>query len=90
MDSLYKVIKAKGSYRVVDGSSRFGVSLDDWRDEFWNIKGCTEDDKAAFKKAWLRARERLVAINKVTIGSNWVWLKPTTDYPTGDKGDKDV
>jgi hypothetical protein len=90
MDSLYKVIKAKGSYRVVDGSSRFGVSLDDWKDEFWNIKGCTEDDKAAFKKAWLRARERLVAINKVTIGSNWVWLKPTTDYPTGDKGDKDV
>lgn len=75
LDSLYKAIKAKGSYRVVDGISRFGVSLDDWRDEFWNIKGCTEEDKAAFKKAWLRARERLVAVNKVTIGSNWVWLK---------------
>jgi hypothetical protein len=75
LDSLYKAIKAKGSYRVVDGTSRFGVSLDDWRDEFWNIKGCTEEDKAAFKKAWLRARERLVAVNKVTIGSNWVWLK---------------
>jgi hypothetical protein len=75
LDSLYKAIKAKGSYRVVDGTSRFGVSLDDWRDEFWNIKGCAEEDKAAFKKAWLRARERLVAVNKVTIGSNWVWLK---------------
>jgi hypothetical protein len=75
LDSLYKAIKAKGSYRVVDGTSRFGVSLDDWKDEFWNIKGCTEDDKAAFKKAWTRARERLVAVNKVTIGSNWVWLK---------------
>jgi len=75
LDSLYKAIKAKGSYRVVDGTNRFGVSLDDWKDEFWNIKGCTEDDKAAFKKAWLRARERLVAVNKVTIGSNWVWLK---------------
>jgi len=75
LDSLYKAIKAKGSYRVVDGSSRFGVSLDDWKDEFWSMKGCTDDDKAAFKKAWTRARERLVAVNKVTIGSNWVWLK---------------
>jgi len=75
LDSLYKAIKAKGSYRVVDGTSRFGVSLDDWKDEFWNIKGCTEDDKAAFKKAWTRARERLVAVNKVVIGSGWVWLK---------------
>jgi len=79
MDSLYKAIKAKGSYRVVDGTSRFGVSLDDWKDEFWSMKGCTEDDKAAFKKAWLRARERLVAVNKVVIGSGWVWLKPTSD-----------
>ena len=79
MDSLYKAIKAKGSYRVVDGTSRFGVSLDDWKDEFWSMKGCTEDDKAAFKKAWLRARERLVAVNKVVIGSGWVWLKPTSE-----------
>jgi len=79
LDSLYKAIKAKGSYRVVDGTSRFGVSLDDWKDEFWSMKGCTEDDKAAFKKAWLRARERLVAVNKVVIGSGWVWLKPTSD-----------
>ena len=79
MDSLYKTIKAKGSYRVVDGTSRFGVSLDDWKDEFWSMKGCTEDDKAAFKKAWLRARERLVAVNKVVIGSGWVWLKPTSE-----------
>ena len=75
MDSLYKVIKAKGSYREVDGTSRYGVSLDDWRDEFWSMKGCSEEDKAAFKKAWLRARERLVSANKVVIGSNWVWLK---------------
>jgi hypothetical protein len=79
LDSLYKAIKAKGSYRVVDGTSRFGVSLDDWKDEFWSMKGCTDDDKAAFKKAWLRARERLVAVNKVVIGSGWVWLKPTSD-----------
>jgi len=79
MDSLYKAIKAKGSYRVVDGTSRYGVSLDDWKDEFWSMKGCTEDDKAAFKKAWLRARERLVAVNKVVIGSGWVWLKPTSE-----------
>jgi len=79
LDSLYKAIKAKGSYRVVDGTSRFGVSLDDWKDEFWSMKGCTEDDKAAFKKAWLRARERLVAVNKVVIGSGWVWLKPTSE-----------
>jgi hypothetical protein len=75
MDSLYKVIKAKGSYREVDGTSRYGVSLDDWKDEFWSMKGCSEEDKAAFKKAWLRARERLVSANKVVIGSNWVWLK---------------
>jgi hypothetical protein len=79
LDSLYKAIKAKGSYRVVDGTSRYGVSLDDWRDEFWSMKGCTEEDKAAFKKAWTRARERLVAVNKVVIGSNWVWLKPTSE-----------
>jgi hypothetical protein len=79
LDSVYKAIKAKGSYRVVDGTSRFGVSLDDWRDEFWSMKGCTEEDKAAFKKAWTRARERLVAVNKVVIGSNWVWLKPTSE-----------
>ena len=79
MDSLMKVIKAKGSYRVVDGTSRFGVALDDWRAEFWGMKGCTEDDKAAFKKAWLRARERLVAINKIVIGSGWVWLKSSSE-----------
>jgi hypothetical protein len=79
LDSLYKAIKAKGSYRVVDGTSRFGVSLDDWKDEFWSMKGCNEDDRAAFKKAWTRARERLVAVNKVVIGSNWAWLKPTSE-----------
>jgi hypothetical protein len=79
MDSLMKVIKAKGSYRVVDGTSRYGVALDDWRAEFWGMKGCTEDDKAAFKKAWLRARERLVAVNKVVIGSGWVWLKSSSE-----------
>jgi hypothetical protein len=75
MDSLMKVIKAKASYREVDGTTRYGVSLDDWRAEFWSMKGCTEDDKAAFKKAWLRARERLVAVNKIVIGDNFVWLK---------------
>jgi hypothetical protein len=71
MDSLMKVIKAKGSYREVDGTSRYGVSLDDWRAEFWSMKGCTDEDKASFKKAWLRARERLVSVNKVVIR---VWL----------------
>ena len=75
MDSLMKVIKSKASYHEVDGISRYGVSLDDWRAEFWSMKGCTEDDKAAFKKAWLRARERLVALNKIVIGDNFVWLK---------------
>jgi hypothetical protein len=79
MDSLMKAIKAKGSYRVVDGTSRYGVALDDWRAEFWSMKGCTEEDKAAFKKAWLRARERLVAVNKITIGDNWVWLKASSE-----------
>jgi hypothetical protein len=79
MDSLMKVIKAKGSYREVDGTSRYGVALDDWRAEFWGMKGCTEDDKAAFKKAWLRARERLVSINKIVIGSGWVWLKSSSE-----------
>jgi hypothetical protein len=79
MDSLMKVIKAKGSYRVVDGTSRYGVALDDWRAEFWGMKGCTEDDRAAFKKAWLRARERLVAVNKIVIGSGWVWLKSSSE-----------
>jgi len=79
MDSLMKVIKSKGTYSEVDGTSRYGVSLDDWRAEFWSMKGCTEDDKTAFKKAWLRARERLVSVNKIVIGSNWVWLKSSLD-----------
>jgi len=74
-----KVIKSKGTYSEVDGTSRYGVSLDDWRAEFWSMKGCTEDDKTAFKKAWLRARERLVSVNKIVIGSNWVWLKSSLD-----------
>ena len=79
MDSLMKVIKSKGSYREVDGTSRYGVSLDDWKAEFWSLKGCTEEDKPTFKKAWLRARERLVAVNKVVIGSGWVWLKANSE-----------
>jgi len=79
MDSLMKVIKAKGSYREVDGTSRYGVSLDDWKAEFWSMKGCTEEDKPTFKKAWLRARERLVSVNKVVIGSGWVWLKASSE-----------
>jgi hypothetical protein len=79
IDSLMKVIKAKASYREVDGTSRYGVSLDDWRAEFWSMKGCTEDDKVSFRKAWVRARERLVAVNKITIGDNWVWLKITSE-----------
>jgi hypothetical protein len=79
MDSLMKVIKAKASYREVDGTSRYGVALDDWRAEFWSMKGCTEEDKASFKKAWLRARERLVAVNKIVIGDNWVWLKANSE-----------
>ena len=79
MDSLMKVIKAKGSYREVDGTSRYGVALDDWKAEFWSMKGCTEEDKPTFKKAWLRARERLVSVNKVVIGSGWVWLKANSE-----------
>ena len=79
IDSLMKVIKAKASYREVDGTSRYGVSLDDWRAEFWSMKGCTEEDKISFRKAWVRARERLVAVNKITIGDNWVWLKITSE-----------
>jgi hypothetical protein len=79
MDSLMKAIKDKGSYREVDGISRYGVSLDDWRDEFWSMKGCTEEDKVAFRKAWTRARERLVATNKLAIGSGWVWLKSSSE-----------
>jgi hypothetical protein len=80
MDSLMKVIKAKAAYREVDGTTRYGVSLDDWRAEFWSMKGCTEDDKAAFKKAWMRARERLVGANKIMIGSNWVWLRIGSEH----------
>ena len=79
MDSLMKAIKAKGAYREVDGISRFGVSLDDWRDEFWSMKGCTDEDKVSFRKAWMRARERLVATNKLSIGSGWVWLKSSSE-----------
>ena len=79
MDSLMKVIKAKASYREVDGTSRYGVAVDDWRAEFWSMKGCTDEDKASFKKAWLRARERLVAVNKIVIGDNWVWLKANSE-----------
>jgi hypothetical protein len=79
MDSLMKVIKSKGSYREVEGTSRYGVALDDWRAEFWSMKGCTEEDKIAFRKAWVRARERLIATNKIVIGSNWVWLKSNSE-----------
>jgi hypothetical protein len=75
MDSLMKVIKAKASYREVDGTNRYGVSLEAWRDEFWSMKGCTNDDKAAFQKAWTRARERLVDAKKIVIGQGFVWLK---------------
>jgi hypothetical protein len=79
IDSLIKAIKSKGSYREVDGTSRYGVSLDDWRAEFWSMKGCTDEDKDSFRKAWLRARERLVSVNKVVIGSGWVWLKSSSE-----------
>ena len=51
------------------------MPLHAWRDEFWDMKGCTEDDKAAFQKAWTRARERLVDAKKVVIGGGFVWLK---------------
>ena len=79
IDSLIKAIKSKGSYREVDGTSRYGVTLDDWRAEFWSMKGCTDEDKDSFRKAWLRARERLVSVNKVVIGSGWVWLKSSSE-----------
>jgi hypothetical protein len=75
MDSLMKVIKEKASYREVEGTTRYCVGLQAWRDEFWSMKGCTEDDKAAFQKAWTRARERLVDAKKIVIGSGFVWLK---------------
>ena len=83
MDSLMKVIKAKASYREVDGTSRYGVSLEDWRQEFWSMKGCTEDDKAAFQKAWTRARERLVDAKKIVIGQGFVWLKHDSEKFSG-------
>jgi hypothetical protein len=79
MDSLMKVIKAKASYREVEGTTRYGVTLEDWKGEFWSMKGCTEDDKAAFQKAWTRARERLVDAKKVVIGSGFVWLKTDSE-----------
>ena len=83
MDSLMKVIKAKASYREVDGTSRYGVSLEDWRQEFWSMKGCTEDDKAAFQKAWTRARERLVDAKRIVIGQGFVWLKHDSEKFSG-------
>jgi hypothetical protein len=73
------VIKAKASYREVDGTTRYGVTLEDWKAEFWSMKGCTDDDKAAFQKAWTRARERLVDAKKVVIGSGFVWLKTDSE-----------
>jgi len=79
MDSLMKVIKAKASYREVDGTTRYGVTLEDWKGEFWSMKGCTDDDKAAFQKAWTRARERLVDAKKIVIGSGFVWLKADSE-----------
>jgi hypothetical protein len=79
MDSLMKVIKAKASYREVEGTTRYGVTLEDWKGEFWSMKGCTDDDKAAFQKAWTRARERLVDAKKVVIGSGFVWLKADSE-----------
>jgi len=79
MDSLMKVIKNKASYREVDGTTRYGVTLEDWKGEFWSMKGCTDDDKAAFQKAWTRARERLVDAKKVVIGSGFVWLKTDSE-----------
>jgi hypothetical protein len=79
MDSLMKVIKAKASYREVEGTTRYGVTLEDWKGEFWSMKGCTEDDKAAFQKAWTRARERLVDAKKIVIGSGFVWLKTDSE-----------
>lgn len=79
MDSLMKVIKNKASYREVEGTTRYGVSLEDWKGEFWSMKGCTEDDKAAFQKAWTRARERLVDAKKIVIGSGFVWLKTDSE-----------
>jgi hypothetical protein len=79
IDSLMKVIKAKASYREVDGTTRYGVSLEAWRDEFWSMKGCTNDDKVAFQKAWTRARERLVDAKKVVIGQGFVWLKADSE-----------
>lgn len=83
MDSLMKVIKDKASYREVDGTTRYGVSLESWREEFWSMKGCTSDDKAAFQKAWTRARERLVDAKKIVIGSGWVWLKHDSEKFSG-------
>jgi hypothetical protein len=79
MDSLMKVIKNKASYREVEGTTRYGVTLEDWKAEFWSMKGCTDDDKAAFQKAWTRARERLVDAKKVVIGSGFVWLKADSE-----------
>jgi hypothetical protein len=79
MDSLMKVIKAKASYREVDGTTRYGVGLEDWKGEFWSMKGCTDEDKAAFQKAWTRARERLVDAKKIVIGSGFVWLKADSE-----------
>lgn len=79
MDSLMKAIKSKGSYRVVDGISRHGVSLNDWKNEFHDMAGFTEDELAAFKKAWERAKRRLRETNKIVMGSNWVWLKSTLE-----------
>ena len=83
LDSLMKVIKSKASYREVEGTTRYCVPLHAWRDEFWDMKGCTEDDKAAFQKAWVRARERLVDAKKVVIGSGFVWLKVDSEKFSG-------
>jgi hypothetical protein len=83
LDSLVKVIKSKASYREVDGTTRYCVPLHAWRDEFWDMKGCTDDDKAAFQKAWTRARERLVDAKKVVIGGGFVWLKLDSEKFSG-------
>ena len=75
MESLDKAIKSKGTYRVVDGISRHGVSLEDWKAEFSSMMCKTEQGKKHFNTYWSRAKEN----NNIVILSDWVWFTHSSE-----------
>lgn len=79
--ALFTVIKQKAIVKLIEGSQRNCVNLDDWEYEYRQKRGSAKSGDKAFDKAWSRVKEDLQVKNVIGIRGDFAWV----NHENGDK-----